>query len=59
MGPSLLIRAIYAALQDTINRKELIGARIAHKVNAGGELVVCIIVPAPRNEPRKWWDMAS
>jgi hypothetical protein len=57
MGPSLLIRAIYAALQETINGKELVGGRIAHKVNAAGELVVCIIVPPPPTEPRKWRDM--
>ncbi len=48
----LLINSLKHALADLAKAKGLAKARVLHKVNARGELVVAIIVPPSR--PGEW-----
>jgi len=57
MGPSLLVRALLASLQDVAEKRGLVDFKVRHTVNRQGQLVVCIIVDAPAREPDKWRQM--
>jgi len=43
--PTLLLRAIEGELLELARAKKLDGARVGHRVNARGELVVALILP--------------
>jgi hypothetical protein len=49
---NLLVNQLKLSLADLAKAKELANARVEHKVNAKGELVVAIIVPPSR--PGEW-----
>ena len=49
---NLLVNQLKLAMDDLVKAKGLKGARVDHKVNAKGELVLAIIVPPSR--PGEW-----
>jgi hypothetical protein len=50
---NLLVNQLKSALADLAKAKELANARVDHKVNARGELVIAIIVPPSRPGERE------